>query len=59
MQSSEDGVGGKNSGPTTYRASSGRSAYIAGDWETTILEAEVWVETATESGRRFMATRRK
>ena len=27
----------------------------AGDWKATTLKAEVWVETVTESGRRFMA----
>ena len=27
----------------------------AGDWKATALEVEVWVETATEGGRRFMA----
>ena len=28
---------------------------IAGDWKATALNAEVWVETVTEGGRRFMA----
>ena len=28
---------------------------IAGDWKATALKAEVWVETVTEGGRRFMA----
>ena len=32
---------------------------IAGDYKATELEAEVWVVTVTESGRRFMATWRK
>ena len=32
---------------------------IAGVWKVTALEAEVWVETARESGRRFMAACRK
>ena len=31
-----------------------RAFGIAGDWEAMTLEAEVWVETATEGGRRFM-----
>ena len=33
--------------------------HIARDWKTTALKAEVWVETATEGGRRFMAAWRK
>ena len=28
---------------------------IAGDWKATALKAGVWVETVTESRRRFMA----
>ena len=28
---------------------------ITGDWKATALKAEVWVETVTEGGRRFMA----
>ena len=28
---------------------------IAGDWKPRSLEAEVWVETVTEGGRKFMA----
>ena len=32
---------------------------IAGDWKATALETEVWVETVTEGGRRFMAAWRK
>ena len=32
---------------------------MAGVWKATALKAEVWVETATEGGRRFMATWRK
>ena len=36
-----------------------RAFSIAGDWKATALEAEVWVETVTEGGRRFMATWRK
>ena len=27
---------------------------IRGDWKATPLEAEVWVETVVEGGRRFM-----
>ena len=36
-----------------------RAFGIAGDWKATALKAEVWVETATEGGRRFMAVWRK
>ena len=32
---------------------------ITGDWKATALEAEVWVETVAEGGRRFMGARRK
>ena len=32
---------------------------IAGDWKATALRAEVWTETVTEGGRRFMAAWRK
>ena len=32
---------------------------IAGDWKATGLKAEVWVETVTEGGRRFMVAWRK
>ena len=32
---------------------------IAGDWKATALEAEVWVETAMEGGRRFTVAWRK
>ena len=32
---------------------------IAVDWKATALKAEVWVETVTEGGRRFMAAWRK
>ena len=28
---------------------------IAGDWKATALKAEVWAETVTEDGQRFMA----
>ena len=36
-----------------------RAFGIAGIWKATALEAEVWVETVTEGGRRFMAAWRK
>ena len=35
------------------------SVWHSGDWKATALEAEVWVETVTEGGRRFMAAWRK
>ena len=45
MQYVEDGVGRRKSGLIASRA--------------TALKAEVWVETVTEGGRRFMAAWRK
>ena len=36
-----------------------RAFGIAGDWKTTALKAEVWFETVTEGGRRFMDVWRK
>ena len=36
-----------------------RAFGIAGDWKATALNAEVWVETVTEGGRRFKAAWRK
>ena len=36
-----------------------RAFGIAGDWKATALEAEVWVETVTEGGRRIVAAWRK
>ena len=36
-----------------------RAFCIARDWKATAMEAEVWVETVTEGGRRFMAAWRK
>ena len=32
---------------------------MTGDWEATALRAEMWVQTVTEVGRRFMAAWRK
>ena len=32
-----------------------RTFGIAGDWKATAFKAEVWVETVTDGGRRFMA----
>ena len=50
MQCGEDGVGRRKSAPI---------GIIAGEWKVTAFKAEVWVETVTEGGRRFMATWRK
>ena len=36
-----------------------RAFGIAGDWKATALKAEVWFETISEGGRRFMAAWRK
>ena len=36
-----------------------RAFGIAGDWKATALKAEVWAETVTEGGPRFMAAWRK
>ena len=32
---------------------------LTGDWKVTALKVEVWVETVTEGGRRFMTAWRK
>ena len=39
--------------------SDSRACGIAGNWEATASEADVWVETVTEDGRRFMTEGRK
>ena len=57
MQCGEDGVGREEW--TDCVQSDIRALGIAGDWNATALKAEVWVETVTESGRRFMAAWRK
>ena len=36
-----------------------RAFGIAGDWKANALDTEVWIETVTEGGRRFMAAWRK
>ena len=54
------GQGGKEKKWTDCVQSDIRAFGIAGDWEATALKkAEVWVETVTEGGRRFMAAWRK
>ena len=50
------GRGGKEKGWTGCVQSGIRAFDILGDWKVTALEAEVWVETVTGVGRRFMAT---
>ena len=51
--------GGKEREWTECVQSDIRAFGIAGDWEATASEAGVWVETAPEGGRRFMAAWRK
>ena len=53
------GRGGKEKEWTDCVQSDIRAFGTAGDWKATALKAEVWVETVTEGGRRFMATWRK
>ena len=47
--------GGKEKERTDCVQSDIRAFGIAVDWKATALKAEVWVETVTEGGRRFMA----
>ena len=53
------GRGGKENEWTDCVQSDTRAFGIAGDWKATALKAEVWVETDTEGGRKFMAAWRK
>ena len=53
------GWGGKEKEWTDCVQCDIRALGIAGDWKVTALKAEVWVETVTEGGRRFMTARRK
>ena len=53
------GRGGKQKELTDCVQSDIRAFGIAGDCNATALRAEVWVQTATEGGRRFMAAWRK
>ena len=57
VQCGEHGVGKIRSGDCVH--SNVRMFDIAGGWKATTLEAGVWVETATEGGRRSMAAWRK
>ena len=53
------GRGGKEKEWTDCVQSDIRAFGVIGDWKATALEAEVWVETVAEGGRRFMAAWRK
>ena len=53
------GRGGKEKESTDCVQSDTRAFSRAGDWKATALEAEVWVKTVTEGGRKFMAAWRK
>ena len=53
------GRGGKEKEWTDCVQSYIRAFSIARYWKATALKAEVWVDTVTESGRRFMAAWRK
>ena len=53
------GRGGKKKEWTDYIQSDIRAFGIAGGWKATASKAEVWVETVTEGGQRFMTVRRK
>ena len=53
------GRGGKEKKWTDCAQSDIRAFGVAGDWKATVLEAEVWVETAKQGGRRFMAAWKK
>ena len=53
------GRGGKEKEWTDCVQSGIRAFGIAEGWKATALEADVWVETVTEGGRRFMVAWRK
>ena len=53
------GRGGKEKEWTDCVQNDIRAFGITGDWETTALEAEVWVEAVTDDRRRFMAACKK
>ena len=57
MQCGEDGVERRKSEPSVQNDI--RAFGITRDWKMTALEAEVWVQTVMESGRRIKAVRRK
>ena len=53
------GRSGKEQKWTDCVQSDTRAFGRAGDWKATASEAEVWIETVTEGGWRFMVTWRK
>ena len=53
------GRGGKEKEWIDCVKSDVRAFGITWDWKTMVLKAEVWVETVTEGGRRFMAAWRE
>ena len=52
------GWGGKGKEWTHCVQNDIRAFDITGDWKATALKAEVWVDTVTEDGRKFMTSRR-
>ena len=55
----ERGRGGKEKEWADCVQSDIKAFGIAGDWKAATLEPEVWVQTVTEGGRRFMVAWRK
>ena len=49
------GRGGKEEEWTDCVQSDIRTLGMVGDWKSMALKAEVWIDTVTEGGRRFMA----
>ena len=49
----EDGVARRN--VDRLRRERHPGVWHSGDWKATALEAEVWVDTVTEKGKRFVA----
>ena len=52
-------MGRRKSGPIASRATDIRAFGVVGDWKATAFKAEVWAETVTEGGWRFMAASRR
>ena len=53
------GRGGKEKEWTDCVQSDIRAFGMTGDWKATAFKAEMWAETVTEGGRRFMAAWRR
>ena len=53
------GRGGKEKGWTDCVQSGMQAFGIMGNWKATALKTEVWVDTVTEGGRRFIVAWRK